>query len=69
MPSRTSASPSGCARSRVALRDAGGTPIAAIGLAAIRQRVSAERIPELVHLLERERVSIEQALVDGHGAA
>jgi DNA-binding IclR family transcriptional regulator len=46
----------------VALRDAAGEPIAAIGLAAIRQRVSAERIPLLVGLLERERVGIEKAI-------
>jgi DNA-binding IclR family transcriptional regulator len=46
----------------VALRDGGGAPIAAIGLAAIRQRVSAARIPELVGLLERERPAIEAAL-------
>ena len=46
----------------VAIHDAGGAPIAAIGLAAIRQRVSAERIPMLVDLLERERLVIEQAI-------
>jgi DNA-binding IclR family transcriptional regulator len=53
----------------VALRDASGAPIAAIGLAAIRQRVSTDRIPELVGLLERERTSIERALHEGRSAA
>jgi DNA-binding IclR family transcriptional regulator len=48
----------------VAIHDAAGAPIAAIGLAAIRQRVSAERIPELVGLLQRERATIEKAVVD-----
>ena len=53
----------------VALHDASGAPIAAIGLAAIRQRVSAERIPELVALLQRERDLIERALFDSPGVA
>lgn len=47
----------------VALHDASGAPIAAIGLAAIRQRVSAERIPDLVALLQRERATIEKAML------
>ena len=46
----------------IALRDDRGTPIAAIGLAAIKQRVSTARIPQLVALLEQERTFIEQAL-------
>jgi DNA-binding IclR family transcriptional regulator len=49
----------------VAIHDATGAPVGAIGLAAIRQRVSTERIPELVGLLRRELVLIEQAL-DAH---
>jgi DNA-binding IclR family transcriptional regulator len=53
----------------VALHDAAGEPIAAIGLAAIRQRVSAERIPMLVGLLERERIGIEKAIVAAGGAS
>jgi DNA-binding IclR family transcriptional regulator len=53
----------------VALRDASGAPIAAIGLAAIRQRVSASRVPELVGLLERERPAIEAALAAGEADA
>jgi len=46
----------------VAIHDAEGAPIAAIGLAAIRQRVLADRIPELVAMLVRERVVIEKAV-------
>lgn len=49
----------------VAIRDAAGAPLAAIGLAAIRQRVSSERIPVLVGLLHRERALIEQAIAAG----
>ena len=49
----------------VAIRDAEGAPIAAIGLAAIRQRVLADRIPQLVAMLVRERIVIEKALVSG----
>jgi DNA-binding IclR family transcriptional regulator len=46
----------------VAIHDGEGAPIAAIGLAAIRQRVLADRIPELVAMLVRERDLIEKAL-------
>jgi DNA-binding IclR family transcriptional regulator len=47
----------------VAIHDADGAPIAAIGLAAIRQRVLADRIPRLVALLARERDVIQKSLV------
>jgi DNA-binding IclR family transcriptional regulator len=46
----------------VAIHDGEGAPIAAVGLAAIRQRVLADRIPELVAMLVRERGLIEKAL-------
>ena len=46
----------------VAIRDGDGAPIAAIGLAAIRQRVRADRIPGLVAMLERERDLVERDL-------
>jgi DNA-binding IclR family transcriptional regulator len=46
----------------VAIHDAAGAPLAAIGLAAIRQRVSAGRIPELVGLLKRECAIVEKVL-------
>lgn len=41
-----------------------GTPVATIGLAAIRQRMSQRRIAELVTLLRKEIVWIEQRLRD-----
>jgi DNA-binding IclR family transcriptional regulator len=49
----------------VAIHDASGAPIAAIGLAAIRQRVGSDRMPQLLQLLQRERAIIERALQGG----
>lgn len=46
----------------VALKDASGSPTAAIGLAAIRQRMSHRRMSELVSLLQQEVAWIEQGL-------
>ncbi|MES2187560.1 MAG: IclR family transcriptional regulator [Pseudomonadota bacterium] len=46
----------------IALHDASGAPLAAVGFAAIRQRVSTDRLPQLVALLKRERAGIEKAL-------
>ena len=49
----------------VAIHDRHGAPIGAIGLAAIRQRVSPERLPVLVALLQREQAVIEKSLNAG----
>ena len=46
----------------LALHDATGTPAAAIGLAAIRQRMTQRRILELVELLREEIAWIERTL-------
>lgn len=44
----------------VCVRDADGVPVAAIGIAAISQRLQPNRIADLVGLLRRERVLLEQ---------
>ena len=44
----------------ISVRDAAGQPVAAIGIAAISERLQASRISELVGLLRRERELLEQ---------
>lgn len=46
----------------VSLRDRGGTPVAAVGIAAISERMRGTRTPELLELLRRERAVIEGEL-------
>jgi DNA-binding IclR family transcriptional regulator len=46
----------------VAIHDSAGAPIAAIGIAAIKDRMRTARIPELVDMLRRERDGIEREL-------
>lgn len=47
----------------LALLDAQGTPVGAIGIAAIRARITAARIPELLALLTRERDAVATHLL------
>lgn len=46
----------------LAMRDSSGSPVAAISLAAIRDRMGAERVPELVEIIRKEIRKLEQAL-------
>ena len=46
----------------VAIRDVRGSPVAAIGIAAIRERLRRERVQELVERLTAERIQIEREL-------
>jgi DNA-binding IclR family transcriptional regulator len=46
----------------VAIRDARGSPVGSIGIAAIRSRMMPDRIKELVPLLMEERAEIERQL-------
>ena len=46
----------------VAIRDARGTPLGSIGIAAIRSRMMPDRIKELIPLLIEERAEIERQL-------
>jgi DNA-binding IclR family transcriptional regulator len=46
----------------VCVRNAAGVPLAAIGIAAISERLRPSRIPELVALLRREQAVIEALL-------
>lgn len=49
----------------VSLRDAGGEPVGALGIAAISERLRTARIGELVDLLRRERALVETELARG----
>lgn len=53
----------------VAVRDFRGTPVAAIGVAAIFARIPQRRMPELAALLGRERRRIESRLLAGQCTA
>jgi DNA-binding IclR family transcriptional regulator len=46
----------------VSISDARGSPVAAIGIAAIRERLGRERVQELVERLMGERIQIEREL-------
>jgi DNA-binding IclR family transcriptional regulator len=46
----------------VSLRDRTGAPVAAVGIAAIAERMRANRMPQLVEMLQRERAVIEAQL-------
>jgi DNA-binding IclR family transcriptional regulator len=46
----------------VSLRDRTGAPVAAVGIAAIAERMRSNRMPQLVEMLQRERAVIEAQL-------
>lgn len=46
----------------VSLRDSGGSPVAAVGIAAISERMRTSRAPQLLEMLQRERSVIEGEL-------
>lgn len=46
----------------VSIRDVHGVPVAAVGIAAIRERLLPSRIPQIIETLARERAVIESEL-------
>jgi DNA-binding IclR family transcriptional regulator len=48
----------------VCMRDAQGSPVAALGIAAINERLRVERVQELVQLIRNETAVIEKRLRD-----
>jgi DNA-binding IclR family transcriptional regulator len=46
----------------VSVRDRSGAPVAAVGIAAIAERMRANRTPQLIEMLQRERAVVESQL-------
>jgi DNA-binding IclR family transcriptional regulator len=52
----------------VCIRDARGTPVAGLGIAAIRERLRSERVQEIVRRLRKAAAGIEGTLTQRHTA-